>query len=81
MAGMALLTRPDMTLTGAGRVAVSAFCGACVMLPVAEHAPVWAAVLIGAAVCVAAHEAFSRFGSVRSDGADVMACGIASDFG
>ena len=80
MNGTMLITRPDLTLTGAGRMAVSAFCGACIALPVAEHAPVWAAVLIGAAVCVAAHEAFSRFGSVRSDWADAAACSVASDF-
>ena len=76
-----MLTRPDMSLTGAGRMAVSAFCGACVALPAAEHTSILVAVLLGGAACVAAHEAFSRFGSVRNDGADVMACGIVSDFG
>lgn len=80
MDGTMLLTRPDMSLTGAGRMAVSAFCGACVALPAAEHTSMLVAILLGGAACVAAHEAFSRFGSVRSDGADAMACGIASDF-
>ena len=72
-------SRPDATLTGAGRAAASAFCGACVALPVAEAAPAWMAVAFGAGACIAGHEAFSRLGG-RTDGTDALACSLASDW-
>ena len=72
-------SRPDATLTGAGRVAASVFCGACVALPVAEAVPVWTAVAFGAGACIAGHEAFSRLGGGRADGTDAVACSLVSD--